>query len=95
MKTITAANPAKPILREAPILKELTAQLADSLRHPTRRTLTLINKALSYLPPFERPRAAVTSAAEKRDLLALLDSHRMTFAPYLDVDRIECNLRRC
>ena len=90
----SAANTAKPILREAPTLKELTAQLADSLRHPTRRTLTLINKALSYLTPFESPCASVTSSAEKRDLLALLDSHRMTFTPYLDVDRVEWNLRR-
>ncbi|MDE6548832.1 MAG: hypothetical protein K2L22_07530 [Muribaculaceae bacterium] len=77
---------------------ELSAQLSLSLKKPGRKTLTLINKALSYLTPFEvygkqafRPAA---TPAERQDLLALLDSHRMVLTPYLDVDRIESNLRR-
>ena len=88
----SAANTAKPILREAPTLKELTAQLTDSLRHPTRRTLSLINKALSYLTPFESPRASVTSISEKKDLLNLLNTHRQLLSPYIDTDRIESHI---
>ena len=90
----SAANTAKSILREAPTLKNLSAQLTESLRKPGRKTLSLINKALSYLTPFESPKATVASPTERRDLLALLDSHRMVLTPYLDVDLIECNLRR-
>ena len=73
---------------------DLTSQLAHSLKRPSNRTLKLIDRALSYLTPFESPKAFVTSPAEKRELLALLDCHRMTLMPYLDVDRIEWNLRR-
>ena len=92
MKTITTANTAKPILREAPILKELSSQLSESLRHPTRKTLSLINKALSYLTPFESPKATVTSPSEKRDLLNLLTTHRQLLSPYIDTDRIESHI---
>ena len=88
----TAAKP--PILREAPILRNLTCEISLSLRRPGRRTLTLIDKALSYLTPFESPRATVASSAERRDLLELLDTHRMTLCPYLDIDKVEWNLRR-
>ncbi|MDE6561469.1 MAG: hypothetical protein K2K75_08825 [Muribaculaceae bacterium] len=73
---------------------DLTSQLAQSLKRPSNRTLTLIDRALSYLTPFESPKATVASPTERRDLLALLDSHRMTLTPYLDVERIEWNLRR-
>ncbi|MDE5872229.1 MAG: hypothetical protein K2H22_09850, partial [Muribaculaceae bacterium] len=51
------ANTAKPILREAPTLSTLTSELSASLRRPGRKTLSLINKALSYLTPFESPGA--------------------------------------
>ncbi len=47
---------------------ELTAQLSRSLKRPSSRTLRLIDKALSYLTPFESPKASVTSATEKKDL---------------------------
>ena len=82
-----------PILRKAPILKELSAQLTESLCRPSPRTLRLIERALSYLSPFESSKSIVTSASEKEDLLELLDTHRLTLSPYLDLDRIESNLR--
>ncbi len=77
------------------IVAKLTDDLAASLRRPSRRTLTLINKALSYLIPFESPRAAVTTSAERQDLLTLLQEHRMVLTPYIDTDRVENNLRHC
>lgn len=70
----------------------LTAQLTISLRRPTRRTLTLIEKA--YLSPFESQLARTASAAERHDLLELLYAHRMVLAPYLDTDSIARNLHR-
>ncbi len=73
---------------------ELTAQLSHSLKRPNRRTLSLIDKALSYLTPFESPRAQAASSSEKQDLLSLLAAHRMVLTPYIDTDRIEFNLRR-
>ncbi len=73
---------------------ELTAQLSRSLKRPNRRTLALIDKALSYLTPFESPRAQTASPSEKQDLLSLLAAHRMVLTPYIDTDRIEFNLRR-
>ena len=76
-------------------ISDLTNQLTVSMRKPSRRTLTLINKALSYLTPFESPRAAVSSYAEKTDLLELLNEHRNALSPYLDLDRIERNLKCC
>ena len=99
-------NPCEPFapLREAPycsnpadtakpILRELTTQLSASLRKPGRRTLSLIDKALSYLTPFESPKASITSLEEKRDLLELLNVHRLYLSPYIDTDKIERNLR--
>lgn len=70
----------------------LTAQLTASLRRPTRQTLSLIDKALSYLTPFESAQARTTSAAERSELLSLLNAHRMLLAPYLDTDLIARNL---
>lgn len=72
----------------------LTAQLTVSLRRPTRRTLSLMEKALSYLSPFESPLARTVSAAERLELLSLLDAHRLILAPYLDTDRVAWNLSR-
>ncbi len=72
---------------------ELSAQLSRSLKRPSSRTLALIDKALSYLTPFESPKASVTSASEKKDLLALLNAHQLVLSPYLDTARIERNLR--
>ncbi len=74
-------------------IAKLSSELTASLRKPSRRTLALIDKALSYLTPFESPKASVTSASEKKDLLDLLNIHRMVLLPYLDTDRIERNLR--
>ena len=71
----------------------LTADLSRSLRRPGRRTLALIDRALSYLTPFESPLARTASGAERRDLLTLLTIHRTVLSPYLDTDRIESNLR--
>ncbi|MDE6552702.1 MAG: hypothetical protein K2K98_07070, partial [Muribaculaceae bacterium] len=62
----------------------LTSQLTRSLKRPNNRTLTLIDRALSYLTPFESPKATVPSPPEKMELLALLDSHRMKLTPYID-----------
>ena len=73
---------------------DLTAALSRSLRRPTGRTLSLINKALSYLIPFESPRARTVSQAERQDLLNLLTAHRLVLSPYMDIDRAESNLLR-
>ncbi len=75
-------------------VSELTAQLTRSLRSPTSRTLRLLDRALSYLTPFESPKATVTSPSERQDLLTLLNIHRDLLTPYLDTDRIESNLIR-
>ena len=44
----------------ATTIPSLTAELTKSLRRPSRKTLSLIEKALSYLTPFENmePRAS-------------------------------------
>ena len=73
-------------------VEELTLQLTRSLRRPSSRTLRLIDKALSYLHPFESPRASVTSPSEKKDLLNLLNTHRQLLSPYIDTDRIESHI---
>ncbi len=75
-------------------IAKLSSELTASLRKPSRRTLTLIDKALSYLTPFESPKATVTSASEKKDLLDLLKAHQLVLSPYIDTDRIEWNLKR-
>ena len=75
-------------------IPELTAELTRSLRRPTRKTLSLINKALSYLTPFESAQATTTSRAERADLLHLLNTHRLVLSPYMDLDRIESHLLR-
>ena len=72
----------------------LTADLSRSLRRPGRRTLALIDKALSYLTPFESPLARTASGAERQELLDLICTHKLIFCPYINVDRIESNLRR-
>ena len=72
---------------------ELTVELARSMRRPGRRTLALIDKALSYLTPFESPLACVASRAERKELLDLINAHRRILCPYIDVDRVEYNLR--
>ncbi len=74
-------------------IAKLTDDLKRSLKRPSSRTLRLIDKALSYLTPFESSLARVTSASEKKDLLDLLNIHRMVLTPYIDTDRIECNLK--
>ena len=71
---------------------KLTVELTRSMRRPGRKTLSLINKALSYLIPFESPLACVASQAERRDLLDLIHAHRRILCPYIDVDRVERNL---
>ena len=90
-----AADTAKPILNTSRLseIARLCSELNLALRRPGRKTLTLIDKALSYLTPFESPKAKVTSLSERHDLLELLISHRMVLTPYIDVDRIESNLR--
>ena len=75
-------------------IRELTKELSVSLRHPTRRTLSLINKALYHLTPFESPQATTTSRTERADLLHLLNTHRLILSPYMDLDRIESHLLR-
>ena len=90
----TAADTAQSTPRSATTLKDLTSQLSVSMKRPTRRTITLIEKALSWLRPFESGKATVASLYEKRELLNLLDTHRLVLSPYIDVDRIESHLRR-
>ena len=71
----------------------LTEELTRSMRRPGRKTLALIDRALSYLSPFESKKATVASVAEKKDLLELLERHRMVLSPYVDIDRVEWNLK--
>ena len=77
--------------------KSIAAKLCDdlkrSLRRPSSRTLRLLERALKLLTPFESPRASVASNSEKQDLLELINVHRIVLCPYIDVDRIESNLR--
>ncbi len=80
------------VLNHSAIAK-LTDDLKRSLKRPSSRTLQLIDKALSYLTPFESSLARVTSASEKKDLLDLLKVHQLVLSPYIDTDRIERNLR--
>ena len=72
----------------------LTEELTLSLSRPGRKTLALIDRALSYLIPFESPKASVVSSSERRDLLDLLGTHKLILTPYLDIERIESNLRQ-
>ncbi|MDE6742201.1 MAG: hypothetical protein K2J58_07715 [Muribaculaceae bacterium] len=72
----------------------LPSYLTRSLRRPTGKTLTLIDKALDWLRPFESAKASAVSPYEKRELLELLTTHRMVLAPYIDTDRVESHLRR-
>ncbi len=76
------------------LVAKLTEDLTRSLRRPGRKTLALIDKALSYLTPFESAKASVVSVSEKQELLELLNAHRLCLSPYLDLDRIESNLRK-
>ena len=87
MKTITAMTTATAIT-------SLTVQLSASMKKPGRRTLALIDKALAWLRPFESSNAKTASSSEKRELLELLQTHRRVLCPYIDIDRIEGNLRR-
>ena len=90
------SNPSEPSVKSSDqvSLQNLSAALTNSLRRPGPRTLRLIDKALALLTPFESPLALTTSAAERQELLDLLRTHRLTFCPYINVDRIESNLRR-
>ena len=72
----------------------LTGQLTVSLRRPTRKTLSLIDKALAYLTPFESARAQTTSPTERQELLELLNAHRMVLSPYIDTDLVAWNLHQ-
>ncbi len=74
-------------------ISKLSADLSASLRRPSSSTLRLLDRALSYLLPFESPLARTASPAERRDLLELIRTHRQPLSPYLDLDRIERNLR--
>ncbi len=74
-------------------ISTLTTQLSASLKRPGSRTLSLLDRALSYLTPFESKQAAVNSPAERTDLLDLLNTHRLLLTPYLDTDRIESHLK--
>ena len=75
-------------------ISDLTSELTRSMRRPGRRTLALIDRALGYLVPFESAKAGVASPYERRELLELLDTHRMILCPYMDTDKAERNLRR-
>ena len=94
--SVQSSNPSQPsVLRSDQVsLQTLSAALTHSLRRPGPKTLRLIDKALALLTPFESPRALTTSAAERQELLDLIRTHRLTFCPYINVDRIESNLRR-
>lgn len=92
-KMPTPSTTPSPNIVTCTPLSQLTSQLTRSRRTPSRRTLTLINKALSYLIPFESAGARPSSSAERSELLTLLNAHRLVLAPYLDTDRIEWHLK--
>ena len=106
MHTLTSTHPSEPSVQSSNpsehsvkssdqgSLPTLSAALTRSLRRPGPRTLRLIDKALALLTPFESPLALTTSAAERQKLLDLISTHRLTLCPYINVDRIESNLRR-
>ena len=106
MHTLTSTHPSQPsanrsnpsmpsVLRSDQVsLQTLSAALTRSLRRPGPKTLHLIDKALALLTPFESPLALTTSAAERQELLDLISTHRLTLCPYINVDRIESNLRK-
>lgn len=73
----------------------LTSELAHSMKRPTRRTLTLIEKALGWLRPFESGKARTASRTERQELLELVATHRIVLSPYIDTTRVEWNLRCC
>ena len=74
----------------------LTAELTRSLRRPSRKTLSLIEKALSYLTPFENmePRASqpahtahtTDTPSREADTLKAIDTARSTDTPHCEAD---------
>ncbi len=74
-------------------ISTLTADLARSAKRPGSRTLRLLDKALKLLYPFESPFASVTSPSERQDLLSLVTLHRDILSPYINLDKVESNLR--
>ncbi len=88
--TLTAPKP-KATLKTMQTASDLTEQLTSSLRRPTRKTLRLIDRAISLLAPYES--AHSVRCADTTALLTLLTTHRLTLSPYLDTARIERNLR--
>ncbi len=74
-------------------ISTLTADLTRSTKRPNSRTLRLLDKALNLLHPFESPKAEVTSPSERQDLLSLLSIHRDILSPYINLDKVESNLR--
>ena len=94
--SVQSSNPSMPSVKSSDQRSHqtLSAALTRSLRRPGPRTLRLIDKALALLTPFESPLALTTSAAERQELLDLISTHRLTLCPYINVDRIESNLRR-
>ena len=80
-------------------VSKLNDDLSASLRRPTRRTLSLIDKAIELLLPFEsscpvsKDHRSSDSGSDGADLLSLLVTHRQALSPYLDISRIESNLK--
>ncbi len=74
-------------------ISKLSADLSASLRRPSSRTLRLLDRALSYLTPFESPLARTASPSERQDLLALLATHRAPLSPSPALGRNGRNLR--
>ncbi|MDE7097263.1 MAG: hypothetical protein K2O47_07215 [Muribaculaceae bacterium] len=80
-------------------VSRLNYDLSASLRRPTRRTLSLIDKAIALLMPFEnsckvsKGHHSFDPGTDGADLLSLLATHRQALSPYLDISRIESNLK--
>ncbi|MDE7350424.1 MAG: hypothetical protein K2N25_05105 [Muribaculaceae bacterium] len=76
----------------ASAIPTLTAELTRSLRRPGRKTLRLIDKALSYLTPYENyvtntARSANTPYCEA-DTLRAIDTARSANTPYCEADTL-------
>lgn len=75
------------------LINSLSNKLAESSKHPDRQTLSLIDRALALLLPFERHRPLTTSTPELQALSSLLNNNSTLLSPYLDIRSTLNNLR--
>ena len=86
----------------ASAIPTLTAELTRSLRRPGRKTLRLIDKALSYLTPYENMELRTSQPAHtarsantpyrEADTLRAIDTARSANTPYCEADTLKKDL---